>query len=180
MSYLGSKFGGWQHGNSNANPAVQCSLAAAIAATGVCDKGQLQLSSRQARRAAVRELRKAHAIQLAAAVTAAASSANVEANPDSSQLASSGSSDAQAAPSSKAVPVAVAVAEGGVGTTGQSANPAAAAASTQCSSGWQQLSKQQQQPPVQEARPPLVQCGGRTDAGVTAVGQVRDMEWSLA
>lgn len=138
VSYLGSSFSGWMRGNSHSKPAVQDSLAAAIVATGVCDKPDS--IAPMSKRAAARAARRAEARQqLAAAAAAAAGGGDVG-------VQQAQEDEGAAAPEADSQPV------GRV-----------------CSPGSDQAAVQPQPQPPQL---PFLLCGGRTDVGVSAVGQV--------
>jgi hypothetical protein len=151
VSYLGGSFSGWLRGNTNVKPTVQDSLGHAIAATGLCEK---VVVSKTAKRAAARAERRAAKKQAAAA---AAGGVGIVA-----AAAAAGGMEQEVAAAAAAEPPAAAAEAGG------STAPAAAADAV----GPAAASVGQAQAVQQQPQMPFLLCGGRTDAGVSAVGQV--------
>lgn len=159
MSYLGGSFCGWQKGNSHSKPSVQDTLARAIAATGLCERSATK-SKRAAARAERRQQAQQRAKQLAAAAAAidddnVYSSGGGLSDPDGLAAASTTHSNALAA------------AGGQSSVCPPAMDPLQQQDAAAGSGGSSAAVQPQQQPQL-----PSLQSGGRTDAGVTAVGQV--------
>lgn len=164
MSYLGGSFSGWLRGNTNAKPAVQDSLGRAIAATGLCEK---EVVSKTAKRAAARAERRAAKKQAAAAAGAGGAGGDVAAAATGMEQEAAAGAAAHAAE----LPAAAAAEAGGgpsEAAAGEQQEAAAEDDRTPAADSAGQTQAVQQQPQM-----PFLLCGGRTDAGVSAVGQVR-------
>lgn len=153
VSYLGSSFAGWMRQQGKLT--VDGTLAAAIAAAGLAETppGFKESSSRAKRRAAKAERRAFKRASTAAAAAAPlsagqAGAAAVEGGLHEQQVALAGS---DAGDSNGVAPL-------GLGAAAAAATAEAAAAV------------------AGELQLPSINCGGRTDAGVTAVGQVCNKE----
>jgi hypothetical protein len=150
-------------GNAHSKPSVQDTLGRAVAATGVTDRADFAANT--SKRAASRSLQKAQAKKLAAAAAAAAA-ASCDGGPGEvfaaamSQMASKPAQGAVSAAAAAAVQAATVVHD-------SSSLASSGAAQAAAVSG-------QQPDPL-----PTLPCGGRTDAGVSAIGQVRELlRWS--
>lgn len=148
---------------------MQDTLAAAIAATGLCDRGDP--SSNRAKRVAGRAAQRAFALQQAAAAAAVAvpGTSRMEAAAAVVEAAETQQAEAAAA---TALPAAAsgACAEPAAAGVGAAAEATGSGESTTGGTGSSSIERQM----------PKLLSGGRTDAGVTAVGQVGMLgEWHV-
>jgi hypothetical protein len=154
VSYLGSSFAGWMRQQGKLT--VDGTLAAAIAAAGLAETppGFKESSSRAKRRAAKAERR-----AFKRASTAAAAAAPLSAGQAGAAAADGGLHEQQVALAGSDAGDSNGVAPLGLGAAAAAAATAEAAAAV-----------------AGELQLPSINCGGRTDAGVTAVGQVCNKE----
>jgi len=160
VSYLGGSFCGWCRGNTHSRPSVQEALAAAIAATGLCDRGEP--SRTRAKRVAGRAAQRAFTLQQAAAAAAAApETSHMETAAAAVEAADTQQEEAAAATGLLAA-ASGACAEPAAAGEGAAAEATGSGESATGGAGGSSLERQM----------PKLLSGGRTDAGVSAVGQV--------